>query len=79
MILNAVGVNVSVHDGIDSQSGNGFYTEFFRNVLSVGYNCCQTNIQFFSYFLVYISLGYQNQYFYFPLFLISIKALISFS
>ena len=62
-ILNAVCLNITVHFGINGESGNRFDSQFLGNVLSMADNRGKADIQLLSNFLVDESFGYQFQYF----------------
>lgn len=62
-ILNAVGFYVPVHHGIDGESGHRLDAEFLRDVLAVGDDGGEADIQFLGYFFVDESFGYEHQHF----------------
>ena len=61
-ILNAVCLDITVHYGINRESGYRFDSQFLGNVLSVADDRGKADVQFFGNFLVDESLGYQFQY-----------------
>ena len=60
-ILDAVRFDISVHDGINGESGHRFDAQFLCNVLPVTDDCGEADIQFLGYFRVDKSLGDELQ------------------
>ena len=43
--LNLVDIDVSVHDGIDGEGADALHTQLVHDVLAVGDDGCQTDVQ----------------------------------
>ena len=61
-ILDAIGLDVPVHDGINGEPGYRFYSQFLGYVLSVTDDCGEADVQLIGYFLVDKSLGDELQH-----------------
>ena len=62
-ILNAVRYYVSVHYGINGESGYRFDTQFLGYVLAVTDDRSEANVQLFGDFLVDEAFGYEHKHF----------------
>ncbi len=62
--LYPVGIDVAVHHGIDCQSRYGLDTQFLHNVLAVGDDGGEADVQFVGNLLVDKSFGDEHQHFY---------------
>ena len=51
-ILDAIGLDVTVHYGINSESGHRFYSQFLGNVLPVTDDRGEADVQLLGDFLV---------------------------
>ena len=61
-ILDAVRLDVPVHDGINGEPGYRFYSQFLGNVLPVTDDRGEADVQLFGYFLIDKSLGNELQH-----------------
>ena len=61
-ILDAIRLYISVHHGINGESGDGFDTQFLGDILSVTDDRGEANIQFLSYFLIDKTFGDEYKY-----------------
>ena len=61
-ILDAIRLYISVHHGINGESGDGFDTQFLGDILSVTDDRGEANIQFLSYFLIDEAFGDEHKY-----------------
>ena len=62
--LNLVDIYIPVHDGIDSQGGDALHAELLHDVLAMGDDRGQTNVQLVGNLLVDITLHDERQHFY---------------
>ena len=60
-ILDAICLNIPVHDGINGKSGYRFDPQFLGNVLPVTDDRSKADTQFVGYFLIYKSPGKEFQ------------------
>ena len=60
-ILNAVCFDISVHHGINGESGHRLDAQFLGDILPVTDNCGKANAQLFSDFLIDKTLGDELQ------------------
>ncbi len=63
--LYSVRFHISVHHGIDSQPGHGLDTQLLGDILAVGDDGGQADVQFVGNLLVDETFGNQHQHFYF--------------
>ena len=62
--LYLVDIDVAVHDSIDGKGGDALQAEFLHDVLAMGDDCGQADVEFVGYLLVDESLYDQRHDFY---------------